>query len=56
MDIVNIKDAGDENTTNFDKFDIDGFTQEEIESYNSIAEPGQKLGGVVTPQQTRDMM
>lgn len=56
MDLADTKSVEEGGTTDFDAFDIEGFTQEEIKAYNSIAEPGQRLGDAATPMKMQDMM
>lgn len=56
MDLANIRDVKEDGAADIEDFDIEGFTQEEIRAYNSIAEPGQSLGDAATPMKMRDMM
>ena len=46
----------DEESVNLDEFDLDGFTQEEVNSYNSMAEPGQRLQDAVSPQKMQSLI
>lgn len=46
----------DDETVDFDEFDLDGFTQEEVHSYNAMAEPGQRLQDAVSPQKMQGLM
>ena len=46
----------DEETVDFDEFDLNDFTQEEVQSYNAMAEPGQRLQDAVSPQRMQGLM
>ena len=46
----------DEESVDFGEFDLDGFTQEEVLNYNSMAEPGQRLQDAVAPQKMQELM
>lgn len=46
----------DEALVDLDEFDLEGFTQEEIRTYNSMAEPGQRLQDAVNPKKMRSLM
>ena len=45
-----------EDSINLEEFDLTGFTQEEVQLYNAIAEPGQRLQDAVTPRKMRESM
>lgn len=53
---MDVQDTGQEGFVDYGEFDIEGFTNEEIKAYNSIAEPGQKLGDAFILEQTQDTM
>lgn len=45
-----------DDSVDLDEFDLDGFTKEEVNNYNSIAEYGQRLQDAVTPTKMRQLM
>lgn len=49
-------DDVEEDSLDMEEFDLEGFTQEEVKAYNSMAEPGQRLEDAVTPKRMREIM
>ena len=45
-----------EETVNFDRFDLNNFTREEVHNHNAMAEPGQRLQDVVSPLKVQGLM
>lgn len=49
---VNKRKFQEENSDFFNDYDLEGFTTEEINAYNLMAEPGQRLQNTRTPRKT----
>ncbi|KAL6716151.1 hypothetical protein ACLMJK_005717 [Lecanora helva] len=51
-----LKLPDEEDSPEFEEFDLSDFTQEEIQNYNTMAEPGQRLQDAVSPKKMQGLM
>ena len=45
-----MKDSGDESDEVYDQFDLEGFTKEEIKTYEFMVGPGERLRDAAPPE------